>query len=156
MSFLHFHRPEDPGEEDPQPLPSHPSWETALSAEAEAFLEGRLVEHLAAAGRPVPAWAVVNKLAHASAHDLAELVDANGDPSREPETRKPAWLAAQAWLASRLMRTAAAPDDITKLQQQRLIPLESWLIERSKTETVTSRQAITAASDVLDHSRPSP
>lgn len=30
MSFLHFHRREGPGEEEPQPLTPHPSWEEAL------------------------------------------------------------------------------------------------------------------------------
>jgi hypothetical protein len=34
------------------------------------------------------------------------------------------------------------PDEITQLQHQRLIPLELWLIERSKTQTVTPRQVI--------------
>jgi hypothetical protein len=30
MSFLHFHRREGPGEEEPQPVTPHPSWEEAL------------------------------------------------------------------------------------------------------------------------------
>lgn len=30
MSFLHFHRREGPGEEEPQPHTPHPSWEEAL------------------------------------------------------------------------------------------------------------------------------
>ena len=153
MSFPHSHRHEGPPDEEPkaQPLPPHPVWEAALSAETEAFLQGRLVEHLAAAGRPVPAWAILNKLAHASPHDLAELVDAIGTTGRQPEARPPAWLVAQAWLASRLVRTSTEPDETSRLQRQLLIPLELSLIERSKTETLTPRHAITAASDALDH-----
>lgn len=156
MSFLHFHRRERPGEEESRPLTPHPSWEEALSGEAEAFLEGRLVEHLIAAGRPVPAWAVLNKLAHASPQELADLIMIHGRSASEPEVEEPTWLAAQKSLAARLVSNAPVPDEITYLQHQRLIPLESWLIERSKTQTVTPRQVITAASDALDKDRPGP
>jgi hypothetical protein len=157
MSF-HFHRREGPGEEEPepQPLPPHPVWEAALSAETEAFLQGRLVEHLAAAGRPVPAWAIVNKLAHASRHDLAELVDATASTDRQRDVRPPAWRVTQARLASRLVRTSAEPNETSKLQRQLLIPLELSLIERSKTEILTPRQAIAAAADALDHGHHGP
>jgi hypothetical protein len=157
VSFRRFHRrSEDSDREEPEPLPAHPAWETALSAETEAFLEGRLVEHLVAAGRPVPAWAVLNKLAHATAQDLAALVDTNGGPRHTPDGRTPAWLAAQTSLASRLLRAAAAPDQITQLQHRRLIPLELSLIERSRTETITQRQALNALEDALDRGHPNP
>ena len=153
MSFLPFHRRNTPGEKEPEPLPAHPSWETALSAEAEAFLEGRLVEHLAEAGRPVPAWAVLNKLAHANATELADLIKTGPGPGsgRGPRPRKPAWAnAQQTSLASRLVDKTAAPDEITHLQHVRLIPLELWFIERSKTTTVTPRQVINATTDALN------
>jgi hypothetical protein len=130
VSFLHFHRREGPGEEEPRSLTPHPSWEEALSGEAEAFLQGRLVEHLAAAGRPVPAWAVLNKLAHASPQELADLTLIHGRSASEPEVGQPTWLAAQKSLAARLVRNTRVPDEITYLQHQRLIPLELWLIER--------------------------
>jgi hypothetical protein len=130
VSFLLFHRREGPGEEEPRSLTPHPSWEEALSGEAEAFLQGRLVEHLAAAGRPVPAWAVLNKLAHASPQELADLTLIHGRSASEPEVGQPTWLAAQKSLAARLVRNTRVPDEITYLQHQRLIPLELWLIER--------------------------
>jgi hypothetical protein len=156
VSFLHFHRREGPGEEEPRRLTPHPSWEAALSGEAEAFLEGRLVEHLVAAGRPVPAWAVLNKLAHASPQELADLIMLHGRSHSEAEAGAPTWLAAQKSLAARLVRNTPVPDEITDPQHQRLIPLELWLIERSKTQTVTPRQVISAASDALDKDRPGP
>ena len=43
--------------------------------EIEAFLGGRFVDHLAKHGQPVPAWAVVNRLAHADHAELVRLVD---------------------------------------------------------------------------------
>ena len=73
MSFLSFHCHGESAEDDNQPFEDHPRWEAALSGETEAFLEGRIVEHLAAASRTVPTWAVLNKLAHASPEELADL-----------------------------------------------------------------------------------
>jgi hypothetical protein len=107
---------------------SHPSLtlvgEAALSGETEAFLEGRIVEHLAAAGRTVPTWAVLNKLAHANPEEIADLAERNGRPGNAPEPGEPAWQAAQRSLASRLLASGATPDQITRIQQAVLVPLE--------------------------------
>lgn len=156
MSFLHFHRREEPGGEEAPPLPPRPCWEQALSSEAEAFLEGRLVEHLLACGRPVPAWSVLNKLAHASPQELADLITTHGHSAWQPEGARPTWLTAQMSLAARLVANGAAPDKVTQVQHQRLIPLELWLIERAKIQPMTPRQVISAASDALDHDHPRP
>jgi hypothetical protein len=154
MSFLGFHRHGESGEDDSQPPEAHPRWEAALAGETEAFLEGRIVEHLVAAGRPVPTWAVLNKLAHASPTELADLVETDGIPGNTPQPREPVCRAAQRSLACRLLAGGALPDEITRIQQTVLVPLELWLIERSELETVTLRQAVSAASDALDPGGP--
>ena len=150
MSFLGFHRHGGSGEEDSRPPEAHPRWEAALSGETEAFLEGRIVEHLTAAGRMVPTWAVLNKLAHGSPGEIADLTQTDGHLGNAPEAGEPAWCAAQRSLAACLLARGAAPDDITQVQQRVLVPLELRLIEHSEVETVTLRQAIRAACDVLD------
>jgi hypothetical protein len=150
VSFLGFHRHGESGEHKRQPPEAHPRREAALMGETEAFLEGRIVEHLAAAGRTVPAWAVLNKLAHASPEQLADLAERNGRPGNAPQPGEPAWRAAQRSLASRLLASGTPPDQITRIQQTVLVPLELWLIQRSQVETVTLRQAVGAACDALN------
>src|ERR687891_380934 len=93
------HRRDGPGEGETQPLQARPSWEAALSGEAEAFLEGRLVEHLVAAHRKVPAWAVLNKVAHASVRELADLVETDAGMGSAGGVAGPLWLSAQRSLA---------------------------------------------------------
>jgi hypothetical protein len=151
MSFLGFHRHGESGEDDSRPPEAHPRWEAALTGETEAFLEGRIVEHLVAAGRVVPTWAVLNKLAHASPTELADLAERGGIPGNTPLSREPAYRAAQRSLACRLLARGAVPEEITRIQQTVLVPLELWLIERSEVETVTLRQAVRGACDALDH-----
>jgi hypothetical protein len=150
MSFLGFHRHGGSGEEDSQPPEAHPCWEAALSGETEAFLDGRIVEHLTAAGRMVPTWAVLNKIAHGSPSEIAYLTQTDGHPDNAPEAGEPVWRAAQRSLAARLLASDALPDDIAQVQQTVLVPLELRLIERSEVETVTLRQAIRAACDALN------
>ncbi|MGH9258762.1 MAG: hypothetical protein ACRD08_02520 [Acidimicrobiales bacterium] len=151
MSFLGFHRHGESGEDDSRPPEAHPRWEAALTGETEAFLEGRIVEHLVAAGRVVPTWAVLNKLAHASPTELADLAETDGIPGTTTLPREPAYRAAQRSLACRLLACGAVPEEITRIQQTVLVPLELRLIERSEVETVTLRQAVRGACDALDH-----
>jgi hypothetical protein len=150
MSFLPFRRRK--ASEKPHPaLRAQPSFGTVLSAETEAFLSGRMAEHLAAAGRPVPAWAVLNKLAHATAPELAEMTGPSPD---DPGSAAPWWSPAQAHLAACLLDRGAAPDDIGHIQRTQLIPLELSFIEHSKTRPVTSREVISAAYAALKPGRP--
>jgi hypothetical protein len=95
MSFLGFHRHGGSGEEYSQPPKAHPGWEAALSSETGAFLEGRIVEHLTAAGRMVPTWAVLNKLAHGSPIEIADFTQNDGHPDDAPDAGEPVWRAAQ-------------------------------------------------------------
>jgi hypothetical protein len=129
------------------PLP--PGKAAALGDEVEAFVDGRLVEFLQAADRPVPAWAVLNRLAHARIDELTELA-AGG----EPPAGEPAWLRAQRSLAATLVTGATRPADIVSFQRAVLVPLELWVIQRSRSEAVTSRRVIELAAEVLSDHRP--
>lgn len=106
MSFLGFDSHGKSGEDDSQPPEPHPRGEAALSGETEACLEGRIVEHLAAAGRTVPTWAGLSELAHASPEGLADLAERNGRPGNAPEPGESARQAAQRSLASGLRPAA--------------------------------------------------
>jgi hypothetical protein len=66
--------------------------------------------------------------------------------------RGPAWLRAQRSLAAALVTGATRPDDIASIQRAVLIPLELWLIQRSRSEAITSRRVIELAAEGLsDH-----
>lgn len=124
-----------------------------VGEELEAFVNGRLVDHLLAVGRPVPAWAVLNRLSHASVDDLIALAAADSSGvAGDARPGEPAWLCAQRSLAAELVTGAARPDDITGVQQAVLVPLELWLIQRSRSEALSARRVIELASAVLaDH-----
>jgi hypothetical protein len=128
-------------------LPTDHQWR--LGEEVEAFIHGRLVDYLLAAGRPVPAWTVLNKLAHASMEELTELAAANNsEATGAAEAGEPAWVRAQRSLAA-LTTGGRRPDDIASLQRKVLVPLELWLVQRSRSEAITSRRVIELASEVL-------
>jgi hypothetical protein len=98
----------------------------------------------------VPTWAVLNKLAHATSTELADLAEADGVPRNTPLPREPAYRGAQRLLACRLLARGTVPEEITRIQQAVLVPLELALIERSEVETVTLRQVVRSACDALD------
>jgi hypothetical protein len=121
--------------------------------EAEAFVQGRLVEHLRGAGRPVPAWAVLNKLAHAGVDELTELAAAGGAAHGEASPDEPAWLGAQRSLAAELIAGHAGPEDVVAVQRAVLVPLELWVIQRSRHEAVSSRRVMEVAMATLSDYR---
>jgi hypothetical protein len=121
-----------------------------VGAEVEAFVQGRLVDYLLAADRPVPAWTVLNKLAHTTVDELTELAAANNaEATGAAEPGEPAWLRAQRSLAAALTTGARRPEDIVSLQRKVLVPLELWLVQRSRSEAITSRHVIELASEAL-------
>jgi hypothetical protein len=119
----------------------------ALGDEVEAFMHGRLIDYLVGASRPVPAWAVLNLLAHATVEELAALVSVGAAGPVPSSPGEPAWVSAQRSLAAELL--TGAPDDVVGFQRAVLVPLELWVIRRSRSEAVSSRRALDLAADAL-------
>jgi hypothetical protein len=86
----------------------------------EAFLTGTYAELVADEPGDVPAWIVLNRVAHATADELRTLVA--GDALR------PSWFDAEQRVAARVLDSAAGDDDeVRRIQRAALVPLELWL-----------------------------
>src|SRR5664279_3197008 len=95
---------------------------SGLAEEAEAYLQGDLLERMHAwgAGGQAPAWMWLNAVAHGD-RDLVEKIAAPC-PSR---TVPGSWRQARALLARELLDRSAGDDQtLRRLQQRALIPLE--------------------------------
>ena len=86
----------------------------------EAFLTGTYAALVEGEPGDVPAWIVLNRVAHATADELRTLVA--GEASR------PAWFDAEQRVAARVLDFAAGDDDeVRRMQRSVLVPLELWL-----------------------------
>jgi hypothetical protein len=84
--------------------------ESDVADEVEAFLMGRLVDHLAARSRPVPAWAVLNRLAHADSEELRSLVEGTGTGwGGGPSLLQVPWDSAERFIAGNFLARATTP-----------------------------------------------
>jgi hypothetical protein len=125
--------------------------DSGLAGEVAAFLEGRLVDHFAGAGQTVPAWAVLNRLAHADRLELVRLVEGVGlDRIAHPSSGQPPWVATERFVAGHLLAKATTAEDLARVQQAALVPVELRLIERSKIDRLTAEQVLEAGSEALD------
>jgi hypothetical protein len=116
----------------------------SLSEEVAALLAGRLVEYCTATGQEVPAWAALNRLAHADRPELADLVArrvSGGGATR--------WAAAELLIAARLLVQAETPDELRSLQQRVLVPLELRLVDRCRPERLGPHEVLDEAVDAL-------
>jgi hypothetical protein len=119
----------------------------ALAEEAEAFLAGRLADRFADTGRGVPAWALLNRLAHGSIDELtALLVAAQGGWRAHPSAL--VWTAAERRLALRLLSTSGTPGELRSLQSAVLIPVEFELTKRPT--ALSPEDVIAAVTQALD------
>jgi hypothetical protein len=94
-------------------------------AACEALLAGRFVEQLEESGSPVPSWAWMNLLAHASEETLRQA--ALGRPTGRVR-RTDVWQRAQRYLAGEILDAAARGGTLRSLQAQVLVPLELELM----------------------------
>jgi len=95
-----------------------------LAAECEAFLQGRYMQWLENRGRPVPAWAWLNGLAHGSPPVVVALAARRGDPNDPNDL--------VAGLASAVLYNIGQHDDsLAVVQESRLVPLEAKLFQYS-------------------------
>lgn len=99
-----------------------------LAADCEAYLQGRLAEHVDARGERVPVWAWTNLLAHGRPSDLRRA--SAGHRVGPPGTRK--WRAARGYLAVEVLEAAERQGSLSDLQASVLVPLELSLAGRSE------------------------
>jgi hypothetical protein len=151
MRFPRFWRRPDPADGDGWSTGPRRWRDSSVADEVEAFLMGRLVDHLAARGRPVPAWAVLNRLAHADSGELRSLVDGTGGGwgGGSPLVQVP-WASAERFIAGNLLARATTPAALATIQGTTLMPLELRLIERSKVEKLTIDQVFEAGAEALE------
>ena len=97
-----------------------------LDNEFDAFLAGRYAEYAARHGLPIPAWAWINRLAHATPDELDQLADRK--PLRDNDGEVSAWRATVTILA-RKIRSRIGSDDqkLRELQRLVLVPVELTL-----------------------------
>ena len=122
-----------------------------MADELEAFLAGRLVDHMTANHQPVAAWAVLNRLAHADRSDLVGFVEgATVDWVVHPSSRQPYWVASERFVAGHVLALARTPEDLGHLQRAALVPLELGLIERTKIDQLTADQVLELGAKAVD------
>jgi hypothetical protein len=134
------------------PGPELQNWaHLGIAEEVEEYLAGRYVDFLAGRGRPVPAWAVVNRLAHATRDEMARVVE--GDLGPDPRTKRHvAWEESERFIAARLLACTSGSDDLAALQRDTLIPLELALILRYRTDRLDAEQVLAASAEAVDSS----
>jgi hypothetical protein len=101
--------------------------EEDLASECEAFLAGRFAGLFERRGEPVPSWAWLNPLAHAS-RDQIERLAAMAGPPRRLGQRLCDWREAVATLATDLLRLAPDDQSLRGLQLAALLPVELALM----------------------------
>ena len=92
-----------------------------LGDECEAWLEGRWAEYLAAHGEPVPSWAWLNQVTHASERAVRAMAGV-------PAFRSDDWFKLRGCVAEALLKEAAEKGvSIGELQRAVLLPIECAL-----------------------------
>jgi hypothetical protein len=136
---------------DHAPAEDHAWKDSGLADEVEAFLGGRFVDHLARHGQPVPAWAVVNRLAHADHAELVRLVDGDLLDARYGAAKPHAWAVPERFIAANILVTrGATPEHLREIQRGVLVPLELRLIEDTRHEKMTAEQVLDAVARSLE------
>jgi hypothetical protein len=151
MWFPRFWQRPDAADGDGRSAGGHRWRDSSVADEVEAFLMGRLVDHLAARCQPVPAWAMLNRLAHADSGELRSLVDGTGGGwGGGPPIIQVPWASAERFIAGNLLARATTPEALATIQGATLMPLELRLIERSKVEKLTVDQVFAAGAEALE------
>lgn len=150
MRFPHFWHDAEPSEPG-DGLPDPQDWaDSGVADEVIAFLAGRLVDHLVATSQPVPPWAVINRLAHADRAEIVRLVEGLRPLATHQSGARCAWTVSERFIAGHLLAAAPTPEDLRRLQQASLVPLELDLIDRGAVDRLTADLVMAAASDALD------
>jgi hypothetical protein len=146
-------RPATPGDEAAaQPGEVKPDeWvDSGVAEEVSAFISGRYVEFLVSAGRSVPGWAALNRLAHADHRDLVRVM-AGAAPGGPMSRRRYAWAEQERIMAAQLLATkGSTPAALTRAQQQALVPVELSLIDRVTPERLGTEDVLQEGADALE------
>ena len=153
MRFKPFRR-RQPRSTQPDDAVAPSDWrDSGVAEEVQAFVEGRLADHIRAQGDAIPAWAALNRLAHADHKTLVRLVEGEG-LNQFPVRRSHPWAEQERFVAGHLLATSGAtPEALDRIQQQALVPLELSLIERSRTERFSPERVLDAGMKALDSYR---
>ncbi|HUC05412.1 MAG TPA: hypothetical protein VL961_08425 [Acidimicrobiales bacterium] len=130
--------------------PSEPAPSDGLDAiveECEAFLTGRLAEHLIANRAPVPPWLWTNLLAHGSLSDLAQ--ESVRRHRRWPRNRYQMWMEARSRLAGSILAVCNAYGPLPVMQEQAIRPLELALAESATLIAATPERWINQVEALL-------
>lgn len=152
MTFRPFRRRTGKDAPPVQPVGVGPrSWsDSGVADEVESFLGGRYVDSLVAAGRTVPSWAVLNRLAHADHEELVRLV-AGQEAAGASGRRRHAWADQERFLAAHLLVTeGTTPEFLARAQQAALVPVELSLITGGRGERLGAEGVLRAAAEALD------
>jgi hypothetical protein len=145
MVFWHVRRGATRREDSDAAPPAPAEWpEAAVSEEVVALLAGRVVDYYTAIRQEIPPWAALNRLAHADRTELFDLV-----ARRVPAGVARPWSAAELLIAARLLVQARTPDDLRRVQQGALVPLELLLVDRWRPERLGPDEVLDAAVDAL-------
>lgn len=104
----------------PQRRPEPPDPVTAIVEECTAFLHGAYPAWLAGHGLPVPPWAWLNPVAHATLTQLAALAAGRSEPVDAEPQESMSWAGVTMELAAQLVDV----DDLAERQRRSLVPLE--------------------------------
>jgi len=120
-----------------------------LVEEVEDFLAGRTAFRLAMLGDAVPAWTVVNSLAHAEPSVLRIVADEHVEHHPSSPTATLAQLA-------RAVVEGRADLEVRALQRTLLIPLELGVLNTVRCDRVTNAQVEAVVVAMLEQWRHSP
>lgn len=135
---MHWRR-RRPREGEPDRAMWLPSRECNVGDECEAFVAGQYAEYLIRRGQEVPAWARLNRVAHADQSELRALVESGRAPADEGCLAD--WDGVTAELAGKLLDVApAAVGGLRGVQLQTLIPLELALARSDLRPQLTAGQ----------------
>lgn len=114
----------------------------SLADECTAFLDGRYVELLQAAGSPIPVWAWMNLLAHGTDAEIREAA------ARLPDVE--GWERARSFVAAELVDAVDASDtSMDDVQREVLVPLELDVLQCCSSDTWTAGQLVLGLLRVL-------
>lgn len=104
-------------------VPSEPT--LPFDSEFDAYLAGGYAEWSLAHGQSVPAWAWMNRIAHASLVDLRATTDRSAVSENDPDLVP--WELTTRFLIQEVLATATDDEALHELQQRVLVPVELGL-----------------------------